>query len=178
MPNGQTLPAPRARASYFNASGTIYVVGGVDDQNALQYTTLWAIADSTGALKWHYLDQSNLTEPRADATSALVGATAFIIGGEGPNGLVDSTYRGVISPKAPFLRLGILGATLPGLSIKGEIGQQLGYINAMTVGMINFGLLVAIGIAFSHRKQTLQLFEKVSRGRFRAPREDEYVPGA
>ncbi len=106
-----------------------------------------------------------------------MGATAFIIGGEGPDGAVADAFRGDISPKPPFFRLGLFGATLPGLSIKGEIGQQLGYINAMTVGMINFGLLVAIGVAFSHKKQTLKLFEKVSRGRFKAPPEDEFVPG-
>ena len=81
-------------------------------------------------------------------------------------------------PSRPSSGWASSGATLPGLSIKGEIGQQLGYINAMTVGMINFGLLIAIGVAFSHKKQTLKLFEKVSRGRFKAPPEDEFVPGA
>jgi hypothetical protein len=47
----------------------------------------------------------------------------------------------------------------------------------MTVGMINFALLVIIGIAYSHQRQTLKLIEKVSRGRFKAPPEDEFVPG-
>lgn len=173
----QAIPAPRARASFLNASGTLYLIGGVDQNGELQFTTLWGIVDADANLHWHYLDQSNLTEARASSSAALVGATAFIIGGEGPDGLVSSAFRGDVAPKAPFFRLGIFGATLPGLSIKGEIGQQLGYINAMTVGMINFGLLVAIGIAFSHKRQTLKLFEKVSRGRFKAPPEDEFVPG-
>jgi hypothetical protein len=176
-PRDQQIPAPRARAAAFNASGTVYLIGGVDDNDDLQFSTLWAIPDTAGDLSWHYLDQSNLTENRADAAPAVVGAFAFLFGGEGDDGVVDSTFRGDISPEPPFFRLGILGATLPGLSIKGEIGQQIGYINAMTVGMINFGLLVAIGVAFSHKKQTLRLFEKVSRGRFKAPREDSFTPG-
>ena len=175
--DGSAIPAPRARVASFVASGTIYLIGGVDGSGDPQFTTLWAIPNTAGDLSWHYLDQSNLTETRVDSSTALVGATAFVIGGEGPDGLVDSTFRANISPEPPFYRLGILGATLPGLSIKGEIGQQLGYINAMTVGMINFALLVAIGVAFSHQRQTLQLFEKVSRGRFKAPREDEFTPG-
>ncbi len=177
LPISQRIPAPRARVSFLNASGTMYLIGGVDDAGALQYSTLWAVADSSANLKWRWLDQSNLTESRASSSAALVGATAFIIGGEGPDGLAADAFRGDVAPKAPFFQLGILGATLPALSIKGEVGQQLGYINAMTVGMINFGLLVAIGVAFSHRRQTLRLFEKVSRGRFKAPPEDEFVPG-
>lgn len=178
LPPSQNIPATRARAASMNANGTIYLIGGVDADGNLQYSTLWAIGNAAGDLTWHYLDQSNLTVPRAGSASALVGATAFIFGGQGPDGAVDGSFRADISPKAPFLRLGILGATLPGLSIKGEIGQQLGYINAMTVGMINFALLVLIGIAFSHRKQTLHVIEKITRGRFKAPREDEYTPSA
>lgn len=171
------IPDARARASFMNASGTLYLIGGVNASGELQQTTLWGIVDSKANITWHELDQSNLSDPRASASAALVGATAFLIGGQGPDGPVADAFRGNIAPKPPFFQLGIFGATLPGLSIKGEIGQQLGYINAMTVGMINFGLLVAIGIAFSHKRQTLKLFEKVSRGRFKAPPEDEFVPG-
>jgi hypothetical protein len=173
----QAIPDARAHASFLNASGTLYLIGGMNGAGEPQFTTLWGIVDANANLKWHFLDQSNLEERRASASAALVGATAFIIGGQGPDGPVADAFRGDIAPAPPFFRLGIAGATLPGLSIKGEIGQQLGYINAMTVGMINFGLLVAIGIAFSHKRQTLKLFEKVSRGRFKAPPEDEFVPG-
>jgi N-acetylneuraminic acid mutarotase len=172
----QALPAPRARASTFSANGLLYVVGGVDDTASLQYTTLWAIPDATGAVTWHYLDQSNLTDGIADAASVAVGATAFLFGGETEDGVSDGASRANLSPAPPFFRLGLFGATLPALSIKGEIGQQLGYINAMTVGMINFVVLVAIGLAFSHRTQTFRLIERLTRGRFRAPRDDEYTP--
>ena len=96
---------------------------------------------------------------------AAIGSFAYVIAGQGPTGPLDSTARANISPLPPYFQLGILGATIPGLSIKGEIGQQLGYINAMTVGMINFVLLVVLGYAMSHREASMRLMEKLSRGR-------------
>ncbi len=48
----------------------------------------------------------------------------------------------------------------------------------MTVGMINFVGLILLGYALSHREATLRLLEKLSRGRIKAPRDDEFVPGA
>jgi hypothetical protein len=172
----EALPAPRARAATFNANGMLYVVGGLDDAGTLQYTTLWGVPDSGGVLTWHWLDQSNLTAGLADAATAVVGPTAFLIGGETDDGPTTGAQRANLSPAPPFFRLGLFGATLPALSIKGEVGQQLGYINAMTVGLVNFAVLVAIGLAFSHRQQTLRLIERITRGRFRAPREDEFTP--
>ena len=46
-----------------------------------------------------------------------------------------------------------MGATVPALKIDGEIGQQLGYLNANGIGMANFALFVIIGWAFAHRDQ-------------------------
>ena len=86
--------------------------------------------------------------------------------------------RANLSPQPPYFQLCILGATIPGLSIKGEIGQQLGYLNAMGVGMTNFAILVIIGYAMSHRRGSLRVMEKLSRGRIKAPPEDEFVPGS
>ena len=40
--------------------------------------------------------------------------------------------RANIAPQAPFFQLGLVGATVPALKIDGEIGQQLGYLNANT----------------------------------------------
>ena len=55
-----------------------------------------------------------------------------------------------------------------------EIGQQLGYINAAGVGTADFVLLVIVGIAYSHKAATMRIIERLSRGRFRAPRSSEY----
>ncbi len=170
------LTAPRAHATSFTANGALYVIGGFDASNAPQSTNFWAVPDSTigDITKWQELQASDLPAPRAAAAIAPVGSVAFLIGGDGPSGAVDSTFRAGLSPKPPFFKLGMFGATIPALSIKGEIGQQLGYINAFGVGLTNFTLLIIVGIAFSHKAATMRIIERLSRGRFRAPRRDEF----
>jgi len=42
---------------------------------------------------------------------------------------------------------------VPALKIDGEIGQQLGYLNANTIGIVNFAIFIVIGWAFAHRQQ-------------------------
>ena len=179
-PTSQQLPSPRSGAVSFNANGSIYVIGGVDGTGVPQTSTLWTVPDTaTGDLPaWHQLDQTNLPEGRTGSGIAAIGSFAYVIAGEGASGPLDSIARANISPLPPYFQLGILGATIPALSIKGEIGQQLGYINAMTVGMINFVLLILLGYALSHRDASMRLLAKLSRGKIKAPRDDEYVPGA
>jgi hypothetical protein len=63
----------------------------------------------------------------------------------------------------PFFQLGLVGATVPGLKIEGEIGQQLGYLNAAAVGTVDFILLILIGWAFAHKAQTRAIAERVMR---------------
>ena len=65
--------------------------------------------------------------------------------------------------------------TVPALSIKGEIGQQLGYIVAAGAGTGGLILLIVIGWMFSYRRQTFKFFQWITRGRFRAPPEDDYT---
>ena len=174
-----TLPAPRARAAGFTANGALYVIGGADSSGTPQASNFWSVPDATTGdiLAWSRLSATDLPEGRAGAAIASVGSTVFLTGGDTPGGTSDNIFRAALSPKPPFFRLGLFGATIPALSIKGEIGQQLGYIDAMSVGMVNFGLLVLIGLAFSHRAATMRLIERLSRGRFRAPREDEFTAG-
>lgn len=175
-PGGQALPEPRAGATVFSANSAMYVIGGRDTAGAPTNTMYWATpAAATGDIpEWRRLDQTNLPEPRARAAIANVGSFAFLVGGQGPNGTVDSSFRANISPHPPFFRLGLFGATVPALSIKGEIGQQLGYLNAFGLGMTNFVILVLIAWAFSHRRQSMRFLERISRGRIRAPRDEEY----
>lgn len=175
-PEGQQLPVPRARASASTANGVLYVIGGVDADGDPQPSTGWTVPTATGDLPgWERLDQSDLPEPRAGAALANVGSYAFLIGGEGPGGPVESSLRSNTSPETPFFALGLFGATIPGMTIEGEIGQQLGYMAAAGVGTGNFVALILIGLAFSHRQATGRVIERLSRGRVRAPREDEYT---
>ena len=71
--------------------------------------------------------------------------------------------RAYLAPAEPFFQLGLLGATIPGLKIEGEIGQQLGFLNAFNVGLADFTLLVVIGWAFAHKEQTRALVARVLR---------------
>jgi hypothetical protein len=82
--------------------------------------------------------------------------------------------RADLAPRPPFFRLGLIGATVPSLAIKGEIGQQLGYLAAAGAGTLDFVILILIGLAFSHREATARLAERLSRGRYKAPPKDQF----
>ena len=56
-----------------------------------------------------------------------------------------------------------MGATVPGLQIGGEIGQQLGYLAAAGVGTGNFVILVIVAWAFNHRPQLIEWRERRKR---------------
>jgi N-acetylneuraminic acid mutarotase len=173
---GQSLPQPRVDASVFSANQGIYVVGGRDASGAVVGSTFWAIPNATtGDIgEWSASAETDLPEGRADAAAAVAGSFAFLVGGEGPSGPVTNSLRSNLAPLPPFFRLGLFGVTVPALNIEGEIGQQLGYLNAAGVGTINFILLILIAVAFSHRQRSLEILERITRGRYRAPRESEY----
>lgn len=175
-PASQRLPAARAHAAGFTANGVLYVIGGVDGSGAPQATNLWSVphAASGDLGEWHSTSPTDLPGPRARAPIAAVGSTVFMFGGEDESGTTDSLVRAGLSPKPPFFRLGLFGATIPALSIKGEIGQQLGYLNAMGVGMTNFAILVIVALALSRPEKTRQVIARLSRGRLKAPAKEPY----
>jgi hypothetical protein len=81
--------------------------------------------------------------------------------------VLASSVRTSVAPQAPFFQLGLVGATVPALKIDGEVGQQLGYLNAAGVGTVNFILLLLIGWAFAHKEQTRAAFNRIVRRRRR-----------
>ena len=174
-PTEESLPVARAYATAFTSNGAIYVIGGVGDEGVPQESMLWAVPDTTtGDFDgWEQLEQTDLPIGTASAPAAGVGAHAFIFGGETAEGdATDGSLRAAISPRPPFFQLGIAGATIPGLSIKGEVGQQLGYLNAMTVGMINFVILVILGVAFSRPESSKRVIGRILR--IKPPEEEQY----
>jgi len=175
-PASQALPAARADATAFTSNGAVYVIGGFDAEGVPQESMLWAVPDTTTGNfdEWQRLDQTDLPVATADAPIVGIGAHAYIIGGETTEGTTDGSLRAAISPRPPFFQLGIAGATIPALSIKGEVGQQLGYLNAMGVGMLNFAILIIIGIAFSRPDSSKRVLSKLSRGRLEMPEEEQY----
>lgn len=164
-PAEESLPAPRADATSFTANGAVFVIGGLDDQGAPQTSMLWAVPDTTtGDIdSWLQLAQTDLPVATADAPLVGVGSHVFVFGGQTPDGPTDGSLRAGISPRPPFFQLGIAGATIPGLAIKGEVGQQLGYMNAMGVGMLNFVILIIIGVAFSRPESSKRVIGRILR---------------
>ena len=55
--------------------------------------------------------------------------------------------------------------TVPGLTIEGEIGQQLGYLNAAGAGTVDFIILILIGVAFAHKERTKAILARLFRRR-------------
>ncbi|HEX8938699.1 MAG TPA: hypothetical protein VF763_00930 [Candidatus Limnocylindrales bacterium] len=159
------LPAPRTRAETFVANGTLYVVGGTDGQ-APQSETYWTTPSAQGVIDvWHHLTADDLPASLGLAGAAAVpsGSHAFLIGGTTRQGVTDGTARSNLAPQPPFFQLGLVGATIPALSIQGEIGQQLGYLAAAGVGTIDFALLVLIGAALAHRERTREFLARLRR---------------
>ena len=171
------LPDARSGQTSLANSGSLYVIGGDGPDGQPVSSNLWTVPDpATGAISgWQQMDATDLPEARAQAAAVVVGQTAFLIGGQGQGDLLASTDRADVAPRLPFFRLGLFGITIPALSIKGQIGQQLGYIAAGTAGAGDLVLLIIIGWMFSHRRQSYRFFQRITRGRFRAPPEDEYT---
>jgi hypothetical protein len=171
-----SLPAPRTQFAGFVANGALYVPGGLGADGKPTSTVYWTVPDATtGQIsQWTHLDQTDLAQPVAEAASAVAGSFALVIGGQGATDAQAGSYRANLAPSAPFFRLGLIGATIPGLSVKGGVGAQLGYVVAGIVGGTNFIILIAIGVLYSRPESSRRLLERLSRGRYRAPRGDEY----
>src|SRR4029079_4761851 len=107
-------------------------------------------------------------EPREGAPAVISGPNAILVGGTTSAGGGGTSGRANPAPQSPFFQLGLVGATVPGLKIEGEIGQQLGYLNAAGVGTVNFIILIIIGWGFADRAQARALIARVvQRGRGR-----------
>jgi hypothetical protein len=149
------LPAARTSAVGFVANQAIYLVGGTDGSNP-HGELYWAVPDSaSGAVKeWKHLSQSDLPSGGlAGSTAAVSGSYVFLIGGQPAAGLTAGSLRSNLAPKPPFFQLGLVGATVPGLKIEGDIGPQLGLLAAAGVGTGNFILLLLVGYMYAHKAQ-------------------------
>jgi hypothetical protein len=157
------LPAPRTNGAGFTANGTLYLVGG-SDGSAAQRDVWWAIPDTTGALSgWEHSAATDLGQGIEGATAWASGSHAFTAGGRTAGGLTADLARANLAPQGPFFQLGVLGATVPALKIEGEIGQQLGYLNAAGAGTLNFVVLLLIGYLFNHPAKARALWGRIRR---------------
>jgi hypothetical protein len=164
--NSANLPVARTNATGWGANGTLYLAGG-DDGSGPKPELYWAIPSSTGDLKeWKHLAVVDLPAPGIEGGAAVVtGPSAVIVGGTTVGGVLASSARANTAPLSPFFQLGLVGATVPGLKIDGEVGQQLGYLSAAGVGTVDFIILLLIGWAFAHKAQARAMIGRVLRRR-------------
>ncbi len=130
--NSANLPVARTNASGWGANGAIYLAGG-NDGSSPKSEVYWAVPTTTGDLpEWKHLAVSDLPASGLEGAPAVVsGAQVILIGGKtAPDTILSSSVRANTSPLSPFFQLGLVGATVPGMKIEGEVGQQLGYLNA------------------------------------------------
>jgi hypothetical protein len=151
------LPAPRADLTAFAANGTLYVQGGTDGSTP-QPETWWGEPTASGAVtEWHHLDQTDLGAGVEGSTAVVSGPHAFLIAGTTTAGVTNDIARAYLAPEPPFFQVGVLGATIPALSLGGEIGQQIGYLNAAGVATVNFVILLVIGWGFAHKERVREI---------------------
>lgn len=154
------LPAGRANMAGFTANGVIYVQGGAD-ASGLRPETWWATPDAGGVIaEWHHLTQLDLGEGLEGGLGMVSGSHAFIVGGRTSGGVTSGAARTNLAPQEPFFQAGLLGATLPALKLDGEVGQQIGYLNAAGVGTILFVGLLFVGWGFAHKDRVREILAK------------------
>jgi N-acetylneuraminic acid mutarotase len=164
------LPGPRTNAAGFTASGAIYLIGG-RDATGIRSELYWAVPDANGNIpEWKHLAESDLPESAgglAGSSPIVLGPNVVLVGGETASGPIAGAARANIAPQPPFFQLGLVGATVPALKIDGEIGQQLGYLNANGLGIANFAILLLVGWAFAHKEQVRAMRDRLRRRRAR-----------
>ncbi len=159
------LPGPRTDLAAFTVNGAIYAQGG-NDGSGPRAETWWATPDANGVIpQWNHLAQTDLGAGIAGASAFTAGSYAFIVGGETASGLTGGAARANLAPQEPFFQLGLLGAVVPALKLDGEIGQQIGYLNAAGVGTVNFVLLLLVGWGYAHKAQVRAMAARIRRRR-------------
>jgi Kelch motif len=163
--NTWNLPAARDDPAGWTANGTLYLVGGADNEGP-RTELYWSIPNNDGTIpEWKHLPVSDLPFGMIGGSAFVTGPNVVIVGGQTAGGVVTTSVRANTSPQSPFFQLGPFGATVPGLKIDGEIGQQLGYLNAAGVATVNFVILLFIGWAYAHKPQARALLSRVVRRR-------------
>lgn len=160
--DGANLPGARTDAAGWSANGALYHVGG-SDASGPQRELWWAIPNGRELGEWKRLEVSDLPNGLAGSSALVTGPNVILMGGETAEGVIGMSARANVAPQSPFFQLGLVGATVPALKIEGEVGQQLGYLNAAGAGTVNFIILILIGWAFAHKQQATGIVRRVLR---------------
>ncbi len=157
------LPGARDNAAGWSANGALYLIGGADATG--ERTELyWAEPTNGGDIpEWKHLPVSDLPAGLTGGSAFVTGPNAVVVGGTSAGAALTSSIRANTAPQSPFFQVGLVGVTVPGLKIDGEVGQQLGYLNAAGAGTLNFVILLLIGWAFAHKQQARAMVARVLR---------------
>ena len=159
------LPGARDDAAGWSANGALYLLGGADATGP-RTELYWSEPTSTGDInEWKHLPVSDLPAGLTGASAFVTGPNVVAVGGASGGAALTSSVRANTAPQGPFFQVGLVGATVPGLKIDGEIGQQLGYLNAAGAGTLNFAILLLIGWGFAHKEQARGIIGRVLRRR-------------
>jgi hypothetical protein len=83
-----------------------------------------------------------------------VGTHVLLLGGaDSAGGYTSGALSAGTSPKAPVFRAGLVGLTVPGLALQGEVGQQIGFLSAAGAWTLNFVLLLGAAVAYGQRER-------------------------
>jgi N-acetylneuraminic acid mutarotase len=157
------LPGPRTNMAGFTANGALYVQGG-SDGSVPRTETLWATPDADGVIPgWKHMPQTDLGQGLAGSAAVVSGSHAFLIAGTTPDGITADLARTNLAPQEPFFQAGLLGVVVPALQLEGEIGQQIGYLNAAGVGTVNFIILILIGYLYNRPEKARALWSRIRR---------------
>ena len=155
-PQEGNLPTPRDGAALWSANGTLYVAGGTID-GAATSSVLWAApVAATGVTKWTSVELSNLPADgaRVGASAVVIGAHAILLGGADAAGAYSAgALSAGTSLKAPVFRAGLVGLTVPGLALQGEVGQQIGFLSAAGAWTLNFVIMLGAAVAYGQRER-------------------------
>jgi hypothetical protein len=155
-PQEGNLPTPRDGAALWSANGTLYVAGGTID-GAATSSVLWAApVAATGVTKWTSVELSNLPADgaRVGASAVVIGAHAILLGGADAAGAYSAgALSAGTSLKAPVFRVGLVGLTVPGLALQGEVGQQIGFLSAAGAWTLNFVIMLGAAVAYGQRER-------------------------
>lgn len=161
--NEANLPDARSNGAGWSANGILYHVGGLDGTGP-RGELYWAQPTNDGDIpEWKHLDVSDLPNGLAGSSAVVTGPNVILVGGATTDGPIAMSARANVAPQSPFFQVGLVGATVPGLKIEGEIGQQLGYLNAAGAGTVNFIILLLVGWGFAHREQARGIVRRVLR---------------
>jgi len=155
-PQEGNLPTPRDGAALWSANGTLYVAGGTIDGTPTT-SVLWAApVAAKGVTSWTSVELSNLPADgaRVGASGVVIGAHVLLLGGTDAAGAHSAgALSAGTSPKAPVFRAGLVGLTVPGLALQGEVGQQIGFLSAAGAWTLNFVIKLGAGVAYSQRER-------------------------